>query len=60
MVDEHGSVRHLMLLPSLACQAQCSYCFGPNRGPVTGPDVFALDPLFGRTNKPVSAADRGD
>jgi uncharacterized protein len=23
---------HLMILPSLACQAHCSYCFGPNRG----------------------------
>jgi len=31
---------HWMLLPSLACQAQCSYCFGPNRGPIMQPDVF--------------------
>lgn len=32
--------RHLMLLPSLACQARCSYCFGPNRGPVMRDDIF--------------------
>ena len=32
--------RHLMLLPSLACQAHCSYCFGPNRGARMSPDVF--------------------
>lgn len=34
-----------MLLPSLACQARCSYCFGPNHGPVMQPDIFdsALD-----------------
>jgi len=29
-----------MLLPSLACQAHCGYCFGPNRGPVMSQDVF--------------------
>jgi uncharacterized protein len=29
-----------MLLPSLACQAECAYCFGPNRGPIMQPDVF--------------------
>jgi hypothetical protein len=32
--------RRLMLLPSLACQASCAYCFGPNRGPVMLPGVF--------------------
>jgi sulfatase maturation enzyme AslB (radical SAM superfamily) len=32
--------RHLMLLPSLACQASCAYCFGPNRGPTMPSDVF--------------------
>lgn len=32
--------RHLMLLPSLACQAGCAYCFGPNQGPIMPPDVF--------------------
>jgi len=32
--------QHFMLLPSLACQAHCSYCFGPNRGPTMQPDVF--------------------
>ncbi|MBN1937766.1 MAG: TIGR04083 family peptide-modifying radical SAM enzyme [Anaerolineae bacterium] len=26
--------RHLMLIPSLACQAHCAYCFGPNHGPI--------------------------
>lgn len=30
---------HFMLLPSLACQASCAYCFGPNRGAVMVPDV---------------------
>lgn len=40
-----SSPRHLMLLPSLACQAQCRYCFGPNRGPVMQAEIFdaALD-----------------
>ena len=34
-----------MVLPSLACQAQCSYCFGPNQGPMMRDDIFdaALD-----------------
>jgi MoaA/NifB/PqqE/SkfB family radical SAM enzyme len=34
-----------MLRPSLACQARCSYCFGPNQGPVMRPESFdaALD-----------------
>jgi uncharacterized protein len=32
--------QHLMLIPSLACQAKCSYCFGPNRGPIMSPEVF--------------------
>lgn len=52
MVDQEGSTRHLMLLPSLACQAQCSYCFGPNRGPVMRPEVFdaALDWIAGTTS----------
>ncbi len=26
------SSRHLMLLPTLACPAQCAYCFGPHQG----------------------------
>lgn len=25
---------HFMLIPSLSCPASCSYCFGPNTGPV--------------------------
>ncbi|MBN1264819.1 MAG: TIGR04083 family peptide-modifying radical SAM enzyme [Anaerolineales bacterium] len=29
-----------MLLPSLACQAHCGYCFGPNHGPIMPLDVF--------------------
>lgn len=32
--------RSLMLVPSLACQAGCAYCFGPNRGPVMSSNVF--------------------
>lgn len=32
--------RHLMITPSLACQASCAYCFGPNRGPIMRPEVF--------------------
>ena len=26
--------RNFMLLPTMACQGNCVYCFGPNRGPV--------------------------
>lgn len=29
-----------MLLPSGACQAQCEYCFGPNRGATMAPETF--------------------
>lgn len=38
-----------MLLPSMACQAKCTYCFGPNRGPVMQPDAFnaAVDWMYG-------------
>lgn len=32
--------RHLMLLPSGACQAHCEYCFGPNRGAIMAPETF--------------------
>lgn len=32
--------RQFMLLPSMACQANCTYCFGPNRGPVMTQRVF--------------------
>jgi uncharacterized protein len=32
--------RNLMLLPSLACQAHCRYCFGPNRGEAMPVTVF--------------------
>ena len=28
---------HFMLVPSLACPAACSYCFGPHRGPTMSP-----------------------
>ncbi len=43
-----------MLLPSLACQARCAYCFGPNRGPAMSPQVFdaALDWLAATTPAP--------
>jgi len=36
---------HFMLVLSLACQAKCSYCFGPHRGPVMSEDTLdaALD-----------------
>ncbi len=34
--------RHLMLLPTLACPADCAYCFGPHSlGPVMGRAVVA-------------------
>ena len=26
--------RHFFLLPTLSCQGNCRYCFGPNKGPV--------------------------
>jgi uncharacterized protein len=29
-----------MIISALACQAQCSYCFGPNRGPIMQQEVF--------------------
>ncbi len=32
--------RQLMLLPASACQAHCSYCFGPNRGACMSIEVF--------------------
>ena len=31
---------HFMLLPSLACPAKCSYCFGPHQGPVMSPETL--------------------
>src|ERR1039458_3475826 len=36
---------HFMLVPSLACPAACSYCFGPHHGPVMSSDTAeaALD-----------------
>lgn len=48
MVSQHSNERvgsRFMLLPSLACQANCGYCFGPNRGPSMPSAVFeaALD-----------------
>ncbi|MBN2411217.1 TIGR04083 family peptide-modifying radical SAM enzyme [candidate division KSB1 bacterium] len=37
--------RQFMLIPSMACPANCEYCFGPNRGPVMSEEIFiaALD-----------------
>jgi len=29
-----------MLVPSLACPAECSYCFGPHRGPVMSAETM--------------------
>ncbi|HUT89897.1 MAG TPA: TIGR04083 family peptide-modifying radical SAM enzyme [Thermoguttaceae bacterium] len=36
---------HFMLVPSLACPAACSYCFGPHEGPTMSPQTMesALD-----------------
>lgn len=36
---------HFMLVPSLACPAECSYCFGPHQGPIMSPATMeaALD-----------------
>lgn len=38
-------VPHFMLVPSLACPAECSYCFGPHAGPTMSRDTMdaALD-----------------
>ena len=38
--DYRRASRHLMITPSLACQASCVYCFGPNRGPAMPNHVF--------------------
>ncbi len=32
--------RHLMLIPSMSCQATCSYCFGPHRGTMMSHALF--------------------
>ncbi|MCX5769296.1 MAG: TIGR04083 family peptide-modifying radical SAM enzyme [Candidatus Hydrogenedentes bacterium] len=32
-----GPRPQFMLVPSLACQARCTYCFGPHQGPVMSP-----------------------
>ncbi|HWQ46072.1 MAG TPA: TIGR04083 family peptide-modifying radical SAM enzyme [Longilinea sp.] len=32
--------QQFMLLPSMACQARCSYCFGPNRGTSMSAEAF--------------------
>lgn len=29
-----------MLVPSLACSAECSYCFGPHHGPTVSPETL--------------------
>ena len=31
---------HFMLIPSLACPAECSYCFGPHRGPIMSEETM--------------------
>jgi len=31
---------HFMLVPSLACPAECSYCFGPHQGPTMSPETM--------------------
>jgi uncharacterized protein len=42
-----------MLVPSLACQASCAYCFGPNQGPTMPLSVFdATVDWLGRISPP--------
>ncbi|MBI2301670.1 MAG: TIGR04083 family peptide-modifying radical SAM enzyme [Armatimonadetes bacterium] len=45
--DEVRRCPHFVVVPSLACPASCSYCFGPRRGPVMSGDrlVSTLDYL---------------
>ena len=31
---------HFMLIPSLACPAECSYCFGPHHGPIMSAETM--------------------
>ena len=31
---------HFMLVPSLACPAECSYCFGPHHGPIMSAETM--------------------
>jgi len=47
---------HFMLVPSLACPAECSYCFGPDNGPSMSAETMdaALDfmaRIVGETNQ---------
>jgi sulfatase maturation enzyme AslB (radical SAM superfamily) len=41
----HSPQPQFMLVPSLACAAACSYCFGPHQGPTMSPETMesALD-----------------
>jgi len=45
-----GVQPHFMLIPSMACPATCSYCFGPHRGPIMSVETMGatLD-FMGRT-----------
>ena len=38
---EVPSCPHFMLIPSLACPASCSYCFGPHHGPIMNRETLA-------------------
>ena len=38
-LNERPAMPEIMILPSLACQASCKYCFGPHRGPVMSADT---------------------
>jgi uncharacterized protein len=38
IADRHQP--HFMLVPSLACPAECSYCFGPHQGPTMSPQTM--------------------
>lgn len=32
---------HFMIIPSMSCQASCSYCFGPHHGPIMNPEIVS-------------------
>ncbi len=44
---------HFMLIPSLACQAKCSYCFGPHTGTTISQETLSatLDFIYGITQQ---------
>lgn len=48
----------IMILPSLACQAGCKYCFGPHRGPVMDGETARAAVRFVRRIADETGADR--